>query len=401
VFQSNRDGNFEIYTLEIDAVLRGESDLGLQRLTNTSSGDFWPSWGPALTPKSNSPILFEKSTQAFSSVPTWKIGLADLDNDGDLDAVFANGQSNDSQVWLNDGGGIFIDTGQQMGKYGHGIDVGDIDGDGDLDVIISTHTDSAVTRAYLNDGSAIFQELEGSFDANIGFSVELLDIDGDGDLDAVGEDTSATNVYINDGMGYFTPSQISLPLTTIWGDLDSDGDTDVFIKEDGVGYSVRINDGSGNLDKHWSHADTTAMLLGDMALADVDNDSDLDVIITNGHFQSTSYPALVFFNDGTGQFIDSKQRLSAVRNSGVNLGDLDGDGDLDLVLTDYLEPNQIWLNDGAGQFVDSSFRFGGDQFYRHIHLGDLDGDGDIDIFLATFGISSGPNEIWFNHSFED
>jgi hypothetical protein len=190
-------------------------------------------------------------------------------------------------------------------------------------------------------------------------------------------------------------------LTTIWGDLDSDGDADVFIKEDGVGYSVRTNDGMGNFNQHWNHGDATAMLLGDMALADVDNDGDLDAIITNGHFQSTSFPVLVFCNDGTGQFTDSGQRLGAVRNAGISLGDLDRDGDLDLVLSNYQEPNQIWLNDGAGQFVDSGFRFGDDQFYRHIHLGDLDGDGDIDIFLATFGLTSGPNEIWFNHSFED
>ena len=395
-FQSSSDGNFEIYTINVDNALQGSEGPGSQRLTDNQLGDLWPSWGPAAPQKSGT-ILFEKSAQTFPPVPTWEIGLADFDSDGDLDAVFANAQVDPSQVWLNDGSGFFTDTGQQLGKYAHGVDVGDLDGDGDPDVIISTHRDSAASSVYLNDGKAVFQALEGAFDTNIGFSADLFDIDGDGDLDAVGEATSAANVYLNNGAGYFTPGEIIFPLTTVWGDLDSDRDVDVFIKEDGVGYSVQTNDGEGNFSQYWNHAEPAAMDPGDMALGDVDNDGDLDAVITNGHFQSTSYAALIFVNDGTGQFTDSGQRLSPVRNAGVSLGDLDGDGDLDLALTDYMEPCQIWLNDGSGQFTDSGFRFGDDQFYRHVHLDDLDGDGDLDIFLATFGMGNGPNEIWFNN----
>jgi len=157
-----------------------------------------------------------------------------------------------------------------------------------------------------------------------------------------------------------------------------------------------LNDGTGNFTHNWAYKDTTAMIHGDVALGDIDNDGDIDAVITNGHFQSTSYPALIFHNDGSGQFTDSGQRLSAVSAAGIGLGDLNGDGYLDLVLTDYQEPNQIWINDGTGHFVDSGFRFGNDQFYRHAHLGDLDQDGDLDVFLATFGMGGGPNEIWLN-----
>jgi Tol biopolymer transport system component len=175
VFQSNRDGNWEIYVMDADG---GNQ----RRLTEDPAGDYWPSWGPAVTEEAGR-VLFAKSEQTFASVPTWRIGLADLDEDGDLDAVFANSRTLDSQVWLNDGSGFFSDTGQQLGRFGHGIDVGDLDGDGDPDVVITTHVDSAPSRVYLNDGNAIFQELEGVFEVNIGYSVDLLDIDGDGDLD--------------------------------------------------------------------------------------------------------------------------------------------------------------------------------------------------------------------------
>jgi hypothetical protein len=376
--------------LRFTADLPEETALFLQEIAEETTE------GASATTQPSGKVSFAKSEQSFASVPTWKIGLADLDGDGDLDAVFANARTLDSQVWLNDGSGFFSDTGQQLGRHGHGIDVGDLDGDGDPDLIITTHLDSAPSRVYLNDGTAVFQELEGVFAVNIGYSVDLLDIDGDGDLDAVGGAADAANVYLNDGTGHFSAAGISTPPTIVGGDLDSDGDVDLVIKQEGVGYSVRLNDGIGNLSQHWSHPDPEAMDLGDMALGDLDGDGDLDLVITNGHFQSTSHPASVFLNDGTGRFADSGQRLSAVRNAGVSLGDLDGDGDLDLVLADYMEPCQIWVNDGGGGFSDSGFRFGDDQFYRHVHLGDLDRDGDLDIFLATFGMGQGPNEIWFN-----
>jgi hypothetical protein len=372
--------------------------------TGCSASGTGPSVSDASTPlpqasatsESSSLPSFDKSSQIFSSVPTWRIGLADLDADGDLDAVFANAQAEHSQVWLNDGHGLFTDTGQQLGSFRHGVDVGDVDGDGDPDVVISTHRDYQTTRVYLNDANAVFAELGGAFGTNIGFSVELLDLDGDGDLDAVGDGKSATNIYLNNGAGYFTPSEATLPLAAVWGDLDFDGDVDAFIKQDGVGYSVQMNDGQGSFSQQWSFEDNTAMRLGDMTIGDVDRDGDMDAIITNGHFQTTSYPARVFLNDGTGQFTDSGQQLSAVTDAGLALDDLDGDGDLDLVMTNYMEPCQIWLNNGSGRFEDSGIRFGDDELYRHVHLGDLDGDGDIDIFLATFGTDRGPNEVWLN-----
>lgn len=350
---------------------------------------------PAARATFSTSTVFEKSAQTFASVPTWKIGLGDLDGDGDLDAVFANGQANHSQVWLNDGNGTFVDSGQQLAQYGHGIDVGDLDGDGDLDVFLTSHKDSRPSKVYLNDGHALFED-SGQDYLDVGFRLDLADTDTDGDLDALADDNSVTKIYLNDGAGHFSLGETMLPPASFSGDLDGDGDVDLLFKEERVGYTAMLNDGAGNFSRHSAYEDSTAMDMGDAGLGDVDGDGDLDAVITNGHFQSTSHPALVLLNDGSGRFTDSGQRLSAVSNAGVSLGDLDGDGDLDLVLADHEEPSQVWLNDGMGQFTDSGFRFGNDQFYRHTHLGDLDGDGDLDMFLAAFGMNRGPNEIWFN-----
>ncbi len=86
LFQTERDGNFELYVMNADG--------NEQRpLAAHPADELWPSWRPAAAPESGL-LRFEKSAQTFPSVPTWKIGLADLDGDGDLDAVFANGQAN-------------------------------------------------------------------------------------------------------------------------------------------------------------------------------------------------------------------------------------------------------------------------------------------------------------------
>jgi Tol biopolymer transport system component len=398
VFQSDRDRNYEIYLISAD----GSDPV---RLTNSRRGDFWPSWGKQPSTPLVAELQFVKSEQVFATLPTWKIGLGDLDGDGDLDAVFANGRTNHSEVWLNDGSGTFSDSGQNLMQYGHGIDLGDLDGDGDLDLFLTSHSAYRPSKVYLNDGRARFQD-SGQDYMDVGYRLDLADLDGDGDFDALCENVEATSIYLNDGAGHFAPAGSSgiqgpFPPSTIGGDLDGDGDVDLFVKEEGIGYQVLVNDGAGSFSEGWFHADTTAMAIGDAGLGDVDGDGDLDAVVTNGHFQTTGYPALVLINDGRGRFSDSGQRLPAVRNGKPSFGDLDGDGDLDLVLTDYEQPNQIWLNDAQGQFADSGFRFGGGEFYRHAHLADLDGDGDLDIFLATFGLTRGPNEIWFNTTRQD
>jgi hypothetical protein len=137
-----------------------------------------------------------------------------------------------------------------------------------------------------------------------------------------------------------------------------------------------------------------------VALGDVDGDGDLDAFMAVASGDANQ----VWLNDGAGALSDSKQRLRSPLAHGVSLGDLDGDGDLD-ALTAHGDRQrgsggQIWLNEGRGQFTEGGPRLG-DLYSTNIALGDLEGDGHLDA-LITHGEqwqeSGGglPNAVWFN-----
>lgn len=401
-FQTERDGNLELYVMAPDG--------GNQRPLATHRADeLWPSWGPLTSP----PVLLtlEKSAQALGMRETFEAALGDLDGDGDLDVVFANPMRNYGAVWLNDGRGTFVDTGQQLTQYGHGVKLADFDGDGDLDAVMVCHQNIAATKVYLNDGAGIFTATAQDFgDARISAAdVNVLDLDGDGFMDIhvlyYSESGVPDKVYLNDGgvpggtPGTFRDSGLLLDEDLIaWGDLDGDGDVDYFGKRWGEGYVVMLNDGGvqggtlGQFTLSWQMEDLQASV-GDVLLADFDGDGDLDAMISNGFRDTGSRPARLLWNDGSGNFTDSGLRLNETMGAHFAVGDLDLDGRLDIVVTNMDRPNEVWLNRGE-QFEDSGLRLGNTtEMSGRPTLGDLDGDGDLDVIIGRF---RGGAEIWFN-----
>jgi large repetitive protein len=275
--------------------------------------------------------------------------LGDVDQDGDLD-VAANGQ-----LLLNDGSGAF-----EIGPAISGcVTLADVDGDGDLDCLANVgygEDQQLFGHVLFNDGTGAYSAGD---DTPFGFECEVADLDGDGDLDAVcvSPVVEGARSFFNDGHGVFTRSE---------------------------------------------------QLLGEVgarafALGDLDSDGDIDLVLTQWLGGGKTAPNVVLLNDGTGYF----EHFGSLGSDGgdIELADLDGDGDLDALLshlTPYgpivppFNPSQIYLNDHQAHFTLSQHSVG-DPAFNWFELADLDGDGDLDAFVYNqLGATGNYSGVWFN-----
>ncbi len=348
---------------------------------------------------------FTDSGQRLGALDSSGVELGDLDGDGDLDAFVANSGASarplPDNVWFNDGSGVFADSGQSLGNsVSRRAALGDLDGDGDLDAFVANY--GQPNTVWLNDGAGFFVDSGQGLGSYVSRAVALADLDGDGDLDAFVSNWSGSGqtnkIWLNDGAGVFLDSGQS-PDTTVGqvalGDLDGDGDLDAFVPHsvhNQGANKVWLNDGTGifvDSGQNLGRASHVAVDLGD-----VDGDGDLDAHVANYWGEANE----VWLNDGSGTFADSGQRLGSSSSGDVDLGDLDGDGDLDAFASNgegsHGEFNRVWVNDGLGSFVDSGQALGS-ALSAGAALGDLDGDGDLDAFVANW-VSSPANEVWIN-----
>ncbi len=354
IFDANGDGLTDTGWTNSSVVSVSVAQGGTRNLSAigavTANGPFYHYRSRSLkTVWGGSGSFTEINAGSLTSVRLSSITLGDIDGDGDQDLILTGytGSSYISQIYRNDGSGNFaeINAGSLTGVNYSSIVLGDIDGDGDLDLILTGYTGLVhLSKIYRNDGSGSFAEVHaGSLTGVSSSSVVLGDIDGDGDLDLIltGNTGSerVSKIYINDKSGSFTEinagsltgvSDSSIAL----GDLDGDGDLDLVL----TGYtgSLRItkiyqNDRTGGFIEINSGS-LTGVYYSCIALADIDGDGDLDLILTGS--DGSIRHAKVYRNDGSGSFTElNPGSLSGVFESSIMLGDFDEDGDLDLLLT--------------------------------------------------------------------
>ena len=316
----------------------------------------------------------------------------DYDGDGDLDlyvvdgSTYANyGAGPGNVLYRNDGGAfVAVVAGVEDRGWGMGVAVGDYDGDGQRDLYVTNYGTNAL---YRNRGDGTFASVTaqaGVAGDDFSASAAFFDYDRDGDLDLY-----VANYVVFDIEPVLQDPDLDDPcvylggLRVFCGPQGMEGGRDRLYRNDGgIFFDVTNASGVATANSHYG--------LG-VVPADFDRDGDLDLFVANDET-----PNVLFRNDG-GRLADIGLEAGVAYNGdgeleasmGVDAGDCDGDGDLDLYVTNfYGETNTLYLNSGDGIFIDATAERGlaaptvgylgwGTRFF------DFDFDGDLDLFVAN------------------
>lgn len=331
------------------------------------------------------------------------MALGDVNGDGKLDVVTANNRDNNVTVLLGTGGGFAQAAGSPFsaGASPRSVALGDVNGDGKLDIVAANYTDNNVT-VLLGTGSGSFAPAARSpFAVGLSpMSVALGDVNGDGKLDIVtaNQNGYSASVLLGDGAGGFAEAAGSpvsagnTPVSVALGDLNGDGKLDI-VTANYLANTVTVLLGNGRGGFAPSAGSPFAVpgsnpWPNSVALGDVNGDGKLDLVTADGNNNTLT----VLVGDGVGGFAPapgSPMSTGTARASGVGVADVNGDGKLDIYACLSTNAVTVLLGDGAGGFTaapGSPFAVGAGAYSGA--LGDVNGDGTLDIVVVDGGAAN-------------
>lgn len=336
-------------------------------------------------------LVRELDLQVFNA-GTENIALADVDGDNILDIIIVTGDSANDRFRVMKGNGDltfgFLST-IALTLDPTSVATGDVNGDGSPDVVISRGS-SSDALLLINDGAGTFTESALS-SGDRQFGVQLADVNGDGNLDAVFAGINSVRLMLGDGAGNFAPSvklntgsQTHDAVAVI--DFNNDGRLDIISTAIFGVIQFFENDGSGGFIES---AITVAVSgrFSDIAVADLNFDGFQDFVVSNDGSANSANAARVFLNDGLGRFSNQPTFVrSGTSPASVAVGDLDGDGDFELLIGNNVS-NDVSVVYGKpdGSFLDNpalpAFS-GANPRPKSIEMADLNADGNLDIVTA-------------------
>ena len=371
-----------------------------------------------------------------SSAPTaWsdRVAVADLNNDGHTDVITTEENQdwdyNAHIYWFEAPVDPVNDTWTrhtiEILRSVNSLDAVDMDGDGDVDIVTGEHTDQTgrepasdtLTVWYENrgNGAAWIQHLIARGDRSNHLGTQTDDLDKDGDLDVVSigwQQFNAVHLWVNPGL-----SNLDQPVadffTEVIIDSENYGDCKAATDIDGDGFAdgiLTINAENGNINQRlvwYRYPDWQQTLIGrtegefttDMAVGDMDNDGDIDVIIPIDeqgqlYWYENPRPA----GDPTaGEWEAHVIGINDDFGKDVSLYDYDENGYLD-VMVRTVDTVFLWFHEDD----DTWFRrtIVGGLEGEGMEIGDLDGDGDMDIITQGNWYETPTNtreDAWTEH----
>lgn len=278
--------------------------------------------------------------------------------------------------------------------------VADFNGDGLDDILILDESKNVVIEFQRADGS--FDRVEyGAVSAESQWGWALGDTDNDGILDVFcgGSYDGVHHMKINGVTGTVSDlnnGSIFMQCANM-ADMNNDGWLDAFACHDDGAPRQWYNDGNGTLD-NYTGIDFTTNPVSDMSgnygntFTDFDNDGDIDFYITKCR-QFISDPTdprrwnRLFVNDGNGNYTDQATAYGLFNNGqnwASDFGDIDNDGDFDVVTVDYSDQMYLYENDGTGHYTEITAGSGLEvpsNFFQ-VTMRDFDNDGFLDIMMS-------------------
>jgi hypothetical protein len=295
------------------------------------------------------------------------------------------------------------------------IRVADVNGDGKLDLVVANASGEpnvdGVVGILLGNGDGTFKSVL-TYDAG-GYqtsSVAVADVNGDGKPDLVVSnfDSPAIGVLLGNGDGTFravVTYQAGFGAAVAIADVNGDGKPDIVVANGGVG--VLLGNGDGTFQAVYSVYDSGGAGTSSIAVGDLNGDGRMDLVVTNPCHNAYcgAGEVSVLLGSGDGSFqAPVVYESGGYETSSVAIGDLNGDGRPDLIVTnqcadlDCINPGTIGvlIGKGDGTFEDSVTYSSGTFFADSVSIGDVNGDGKPDLVVASLDVRQGMATLFGN-----
>ncbi len=337
------------------------------------------------------PIRFASASAGLPTRGEWRgrPAVGDIDRDGNLDFVCSVRKGDGLHVFYGDGAGGWSERPTPFNEnlgYG-GSDLGDFNNDGFLDIVFSTH--GAPAQMFVGDGNGGWtRSTEGSANPQILQDVSVADFDGDGndDIIAIGWAHGGVVLFVGDGKGAWDTRDVfpgddeQFGHEILTGDIDADGHVDFAVTMGGP--KVFLGDGKGAF-KPANRALPVPLTKGTnfgIALGDVTGDGTLELAVCFTAMEGMRGIAVYDRTEGGAWESISKGLPLETTFSDAEFADLDGDGKLDLI--GYCEDNLlVWRGDGGKSWTPSG-HVGNLGRSGDLAAADFNGDGRMDILVV-------------------